>query len=156
MPRQKRVVHHGILNRLDPVHHGALEAMLLTKRASLTAARDWLAALGVRVPLGAVCRYRDHVLAEKERRRRLDAEADEEAMAAVRFAEIARDEEIPDLTAASITLFQLLMAETVVLLKHADLTSQDLRLYLDAIMAVHEADARWRLRQPGAPAPSSN
>jgi len=159
MPRQKRtrtVRHRVILDRLDPVHHPALEELLLRKGSHAKVARAWLAALGVHVPLGTVCRYRDHLLAERQRRRWRDAEVEDEAWTAVRYAEIARDEDLPDFTAASVTLCQMLMMETVLRLRNFDFTPQLLRQYIDALMAIHEVDARSRLRRPDPSPPSLN
>ena len=136
--RRVRVVRHfKILERLDPVHHDALVARLRRRGRKMKAIAQWLADLGCRVPLGTVCRYRDHLLAEDDRRRALDSAAFREAERAVSYARIAKWHDAPDFTPGAVTLCQLLATVSIVLLRYEpDTTAHELRRYFDALDAL--------------------
>jgi hypothetical protein len=151
------VRHFKIHERLDPVHHAALESLVRGRDRNMKGVVQWLAALGCPVRLSTVCRYRDHVLAEDDRKRARDFDAFREAETAVAYARIAKWDELPDFTATTITLCQMLTTVSIVLLRYEpDITPQKLRRYVDAFSAlvrVSYADVGRAAPRPGTRRP---
>ena len=151
--RVRTIRHNALVERLDPQQREALRVLLLDPATRLVTAHRWLAALGKPASMAGLCRYRQDLQAEAQRRQEQADQAEREAKEAVAYAIAARDTPPAVFHRASLFLCQLTMTLSVVRLRAVDFMDAvaALRQYARVITALEET--RWLLEEADQAAP---
>jgi len=154
-PRVRTVRHFGVADRLALGYHAEMKRLLLDTDTKLRDVRLWLAVRDCDVTIGAICRYRQHLRAQRRNEEEIADEAEAAALRSAAFAHVARDGVTPDFLTASVLLCELIMLKSLIRLQSWPPVFEDpaiLRRYCDAMDAVIDLREDFDRRSAARPA----